>query len=128
LAALTPPRGFRLYEVERDQELIAAIEKRCYEFWHGNVLADVPPEGTVSLDVAKRMRRVPNKIVEIAEYTAAMFDEAKSMLKEAEECESEAKAALLLAMGDAEQGDSPIGTYTYFADKNGKRTLRKKNR
>lgn len=126
LAALTPPRGFRMYLVERDEELIEAITERCCAFWRKNIEADTPPDGLVSLDVAKRMRRQPNKIVALEESVVALFDEAKRIAKESAEREEQAKADLLYALGDAEQGESPIGVYTYFPNKNGVRTLRKK--
>lgn len=127
LAALTPPRGFRLYLVERNHELQGAIVERCERFWHEHVLADIAPDGSVCLDVAKRLRRQPNKVVELPNEIAALFDEAKAMLRDAAEREESAKASLLYAMGDAEQGECLTGVYTYFPNKNGVRTLRKKS-
>jgi predicted phage-related endonuclease len=114
IPALIPPRGFVMFEIQRDDELVEAIKERERQFYLDHVVADVPPDGLPSLEVAKRLRRTPNKEVWI---NAALVEElkgAKAMLKDAKEKEETAKAAVIAAMGDAEQGRFVGGIATYF--------------
>lgn len=113
VSALIPPRGFVLYYVPRLPDLIGAIVEREIEFWRC-VQADTPPEGTPSMDALKRMRRQPNKTVEIDPVLVEMYRTAQEKAKAAEKEADEAKKLLLAALGDAEAGDAGSETVTYF--------------
>lgn len=114
LAALCPPMGFLLYRVERDEALSEAIVGRIVNFWDNHVMADEPPDGLPSLEVAKRLRRVPNKETILDTSLVAALQAAKERCKEADAEEKRAQAALLAALGDAELGRYDGGCVTYF--------------
>lgn len=113
VAALIPPRGFVMYYVPRDEQLIAAIVGREIEFWRC-VQADTPPDGSPSMDAIKRRHREPNKIVEIDPGIVAAYREAQERAKAAEKEADEIKAALLASLGDAEAGIAGGEMITYY--------------
>ncbi len=113
VSALIPPRGFVLYYVPRVPELIAAIVQKEIEFW-GNVQSDTPPDGMPSMDALKRMRRTPNKTVEVDPVLVEMYRIAQEKAKAAEKEADEAKKLLLAALGDAEAGDAGSEMITYM--------------
>jgi len=106
--------SFRLYQVDRNQEICDAIVERAHEFWTKNVVADIPPDGIPSLDVVKHVVRVPKKTISIPPATAAAYLSATEDAKVAEEARDAAKAALIAALGDAEEGVYDGGRFTYF--------------
>lgn len=112
--------SFRLYCVERNQELINIIVERELEFWNTFVLPKVPPDlSAPPLAALKALRREPNKTVELPPEALAIWNDyrvcrdAESRLKQ----DADKRYAELLAMlGDAEAGTLPDGnTLTYFA-------------
>lgn len=111
--ALIPPRGFVMYYVPRDEELIAAIVQKEIEFWDC-VQRKTPPKGAPSMDALKRMRRQPNKTVPIDETIIMAWLDAKAKAAEAKQTKDEIEAALLASLGDAEAGafgDGQLVTY-----------------
>ena len=44
VAVLLGGQDFRIYRVDRDDDVIEALREQCSKFWHENVLANVPPE------------------------------------------------------------------------------------
>lgn len=114
LAALCPPKGFLVYRVERDQPVIDAIMERCIDFWERHVIPDIPPESSPSLDVAKRLRRVPKKETMIDGGLVRLWSDASEAAKVAAKAEEQAKAAVIAALGDAEAGIFDGGSVTFF--------------
>lgn len=108
-------RGFLMFRVERDAELIEEIGKRSLDFWLENVLADTPPTGIEpSLAVVKRMRRQPEKVAALDQTLVDSWRDwagAESVAKKEKET---ALAAILAAIGDAEAGETPEGLFTYL--------------
>lgn len=45
LAVLIDGRDFRIFTIERNEEIIAEIEQQLTDFWFNHVIADIPPEG-----------------------------------------------------------------------------------
>jgi len=109
-------RGFLMFCVPFNPDLGNEIAERAVAFMEKNVLADIPPEGVASLPVLKRMRREPNKIVEV--YDQLLLDDwlnAKSGAKSAKEVCEWAEAQLLTTLGDAEAAIFPNGeAVTYY--------------
>lgn len=112
--------GFRTIEVTMhpiaaNVDVQAAIESRVEEFWM-NVVNDVPPkDSTPSVDLLSMMRRSPEiPPVEIPEDVVAAYLEAKSAASSAESALDEKKAALILALGDAEVGRTASGVGVSF--------------
>lgn len=108
-------KGFRLYRVDRNDELADAVAERCRDFMLNHVRADVPPpDCRPSLDVLKRVKRTPNKTVEIDAELLGELLERKCARLAAEKAEKEAEAAVLAALGDAEAATWPGGSLTYY--------------
>jgi len=115
LAALLGGRGFRLYEIQRNQELCDLIVEAAARFWSDFVEADTPPPDLVpSLDVVKHVRRSEGKVADIDPFLLEELDLAKDNLKRAKKDVERAQAAVLAAMGDAEAANAgDAGAVTY---------------
>jgi len=53
LAALLGGNELRIYEIPRNEELIAKIVEKCKAFWFDHVVPGVPPEPTTSAEAFK---------------------------------------------------------------------------
>ena len=106
IAAFLGGRGFAMFQVPRNENLCEAIAEASVHFWQQHVLADVPPEKSMPhLDVIRKVRRQPNKIVPVDASLVKQHELAKAARLEAAKIEDGAKAALIAALGDAEAGD-----------------------
>lgn len=105
---------FRMFRVERNEQLVEIVAAKGIEFMERHVLARKPPTGIPSLEVLKRIRREPGKWVEVPDDLVAAWTEAKDAEKAAKEGRDEAQAALLAALGDAEGARYSGGELTYL--------------
>lgn len=111
-------RGFQIYKVDRNDELIGAMQDRLRQFWVDHVVAKVPPEGILaSLDVIRRVKRVPDKVAQVPVNVMDRWLNCKQAAKESLDEKERAEALLLTYLGDAEAGDSLAGRVTYYAQK-----------
>ncbi len=109
---------FRLYRVDRNDELADIVAAKGVEFWRNHVEPRVPPTNCLpSLEVLKRVRREPNKVVPVADDLVDAVVVARAACRQAEEDCHHAEAALLAAMGDAEGGTYSRGQVTYLESK-----------
>ena len=118
--------GVRHYVIEAIPELQQEIERRARAFWTEHVLTGVAPEEIPSVDTLKWVVRVPEKVAYLP-FDSDLADDwmaAKTSEKTAKEAVEAVKARVLHAMGDAEELQSPFGTWSYYANKNNSRTLR----
>lgn len=107
--------GFRLYRVDRNDELIEKLEGIEVNFWNEYVLKRTPPPDSVpSVELLKRLRREPNKVVPIDPSLVLAWQDAKSLEKNAKDIAKKHEAAVLNALGDAESGISEAGEVTYL--------------
>lgn len=106
---------FRLYKVARNDELCAAVEQQGLDFMRNHVLPRVQPSDfRPSLEVLKRVRRTPSKIVPVADELVERYLAATAAKKTVcDDCEK-AQSYLLAAMGDAEGATWSGGSITYF--------------
>ena len=117
VSALIPPKP-RWHTIIRNDEWEAWALDTLDRFWHGHVLADIPPEATATehdLDMLKLIypEHKAGPAVRLANdalAAAAQLEHAKAMKKEAERIEAEAKAIIVAAIGDAEYGILPDGS------------------
>jgi len=119
LAAFLGGRGFTLYAIPINADLSEIIKARAVEFWEQNVQRDIPPpESWPSLDVAKRIRRVPNKTVDIPPGLIFAWQMEAAEEAEAKKLKDAAKARILAALGDAEAAVDPVSgeAVTYFVE------------
>ncbi|MCU4393357.1 YqaJ viral recombinase family nuclease [Acinetobacter parvus] len=118
LAVLIGGNKFRMYRIERDEELIESIFKQVKAFWFNHVIADVPPDPTCFDDVLHRWsNHVVGKQVEADFEHIKLAEElitVQGRLKADKAREDEIKLKIVSTMQDAEmmisQGKS-ICTY-----------------
>lgn len=109
---------FRMYRVERDDDLAEAIAAKGREFMEKYVRLGIRPDDfRPSIEVLKRVRRQPNKTVEVPDDLVDQLVVARAAKSLAEKDVKDAEAALLAALGDAEAGSYAKGTVTYMETK-----------
>lgn len=97
VAALIGADDLRVYEVKRDEELIAEIRKRAVSFWYDNIAARVPPPIQTADDAAKMLSRFQGFTVEAEEVTQRELRIIKG-IKAAEKKLEEKREALELSV------------------------------
>lgn len=118
LAVLIGGNKFRMYRIERDDDLIESIFKQVKAFWFNHVIADVPPDPTCFDDVLHRWsNHVVGKQVEADFNHIKLAEElitVQGRQKADKAREDEIKLKIVSTMQDAEmmisQGKS-ICTY-----------------
>ena len=116
--------GHRLYRVKALPALAAEIDERVERFWTEHVLADVAPELPASLSAYREVIREPESITEVDEALPFEYENALVQVTDATKERDRVKAKVLQQMGDAEVGYTPYGSFSYRADKRGRRTFR----
>lgn len=118
--------GVRHYVIESMPDLQAEIEDRARGFWADFVLTGVKPAELPNLDTLKFVTRVPEKVayLDMDSDLADDWQAAKSNESSAKAEVKRVQAEVLDALGDAEELQSPFGSWSYYANKNGVRTLR----
>jgi putative phage-type endonuclease len=107
--------GFCMYKVERDDSLIRNLEIAEVKFWNEFVENKIaPPEELASLETIKRIKRVPNKSVQLNDDLVTLWLEAKKLASEAEKEKIEIQKKLFAELGDAEAGECSFGRLTYY--------------
>lgn len=106
LAALIGGNKFRMYRIERDEDLIESIFKQVKAFWFNHVVADVPPDPTCFDDVLHRWStHIVGKQVE-ADFEHIKLGEelvaVQSRQKADKAREDEIKLKIVSTMQDAE--------------------------
>lgn len=108
-------RGFAIFQVPRDPQIIDVIANEASDFWSKNVLADVPPENILpNAAVVRRVRREPDKTVTLDHSLVEKWEAAKQIESSAKKDKEAALAAILAALGDAEAGATEQGVFTYM--------------
>ena len=136
LCRMNPTFGvkFDLYKIERNQEAIDALVEEIVVFWKlvketpGDEVPESLSHNRLSLDALKRFKREKDRGVELSADIDLEIDfyniqnEAEKTAKEKKELH---KGAILQALGKGDHGTTASGTVvTYYANKNGARTLR----
>jgi len=107
---------FKMYVVERDEEIISQIVDTCTTFWEENVIKGVcPPNSLPAQRTLKRMRRVPTKVVDIDSELVVIYEAARKSALAARAVEKEARVCLIQALGDGEVGTYDGGRVEYYA-------------
>ena len=109
-------RGLMMFHLRIHTNILDAIAERAEQFWTNNVLADIPPEGTPTISVAKLLKKTPGKIIEIDGEVVAKWIWAKDEFNAAKATKEYAAAAVLAELGDAEAGTYGTGgaAVTFF--------------
>lgn len=114
LYALLGGRGIVRYRILRDGELAEALIERLAGWWNRHIVLGIEPErdSPVPLEVAKRLKKTPSKVVafdDSATPVIAEYEAAKAEKSLAEKRADAAQAALLLLLADAEGASLPDG-------------------
>lgn len=106
--ALLARRGFVMFRVQRDRDLEDALVEAELRWWTDYVSRGTPPppEPSPALAVLKRLRRTPGKTVPVDAALIVAREAARAHRLEAEKLDQNAQAALILALGDAENGEA----------------------
>jgi len=118
--------GHRLYTLRKSQALATEIVQLADRFWIEHVQADVRPEGMPSLDTVQNLRREETKLVALPETMGHRWSALKDQEVLIKQAVTDMRIEVLDAMGDATHGDTGWGTFTFKADKRGRRTFRYK--
>ena len=105
LAVLLGGNNYRVYWIERDQELIDLIVARCKEFWTEYVLKDVPPPPVNVADVNKLYKQDNGNLREATTEELGIYTELKALkgqIKELETREKECQNGLIKAIGESQ--------------------------
>lgn len=93
----------KYYRVDRNEKVIEEMVKKCTEFYNENVLKQIPPSGNLPpLQVFQKIKRVPEKFVEIDEKLVSAYETAKEYVKEANKALDGTQALIMRQLGDAE--------------------------
>lgn len=118
-------RGFQMFAVPRDNEIVSIIEDQATNFWTNNVLADVAPTNLLPHPaIVKRVKREPATIVTIDQKLVDDWQAAKERAKAAKDAADMAQTAILAAMGDAEAGQTEAGMFTFFEQTRAEHTVK----
>lgn len=106
---------FRLFRVERNNDLAELVAQRGMEFMRKYVQPRIMPSNyKPSLEVLKRMRREPQKVVPVNDSLVDSLIIARATRKQAEADVKQAETELLEAMGDADGASYCGGVVTYL--------------
>ncbi|HEX5034888.1 MAG TPA: YqaJ viral recombinase family protein [bacterium] len=107
--------GLRMYRVDRNDEMVRFLEEFIPDFHHKHIVQKVPPvDPPPSMEVLKRIKRMPATTVPIDPALVTAWQDAKKVAKSAGEAEDLAKRAVLAALGDAEGAHCELGAITYL--------------
>ncbi|HBF11817.1 MAG TPA: hypothetical protein DDW49_00255 [Deltaproteobacteria bacterium] len=107
--------GFRMYRVERNDDLIQSLQHLEEQFWKEHVQKNIPPPDSLpSLEIIKRLQRIPKKIVPIEDSLIQGWLDAKATASAASKLKDESERKILAALEDAEAAECGFGTLTYF--------------
>lgn len=107
-------KSFKVYHVERDDEVIESIREAVKAFWEAYVIPDVPPTPTCEAD-CKAIWKASNplrKVYATDEVAMAVksFKDMEARIKELEAGASDVKASIMAAMEDGEILVAPDGS------------------
>jgi putative phage-type endonuclease len=123
IAVLIDGRDYREYSVQADAELHAAMLEKVRQFWHGNVLADIPPElKGRSVDPYLRQRFVMHddtikRADGLGEQWLAQLHEARQMRDVYEENVEAAANQIKLLIGQNKGIQGEVGKATWSQTK-----------
>lgn len=113
---------WRMYRVDRNPDLVKAVEEMGIDFMRKHVMADVAPDDfRASLEVLKRVKRVPEKVIDLDTVELSIYQTMQAGNARVREmlsaCEA-LKASIIGKLGDAEAGRFPDGSMiTYMETK-----------
>lgn len=107
----------QLFRVERSEGLIAYLIEKGMEFWEQHVIPRIPPPAEFGeLEIIKRIKRQPEKLVSVSDALVIEWELAKKAVKAAEKEKDRKWADLLAAVGDGDAWEwgEDGAHYTYY--------------
>lgn len=114
MLALILGRGFVPYQVHRDDDVCTTIRHKCTDWWERHVVKRIePPKNTLpSVEVLKRIRKVPNSVTTFSSNQASILNEwemAKEDAKDVKDRVEALQARILAELGTHEAANLPDG-------------------
>lgn len=91
VAALLGGQDFRIYRVQRDDDVIAALQEQCRVFWFEHVQKHVPPEPHTAEEVQKLFAKDSGEMVEATNEVATDIGELRNLTEQVKALEAEQK-------------------------------------
>lgn len=104
VAVLIGGSDFRIYKVDRDEAVIAALVEHCGKFWRENVLAKKAPDPVCVEDVKKLFPSDDGEMVEATNAQATDIGELRTLGERIDELKKQqevVKTRLTASMGDS---------------------------
>jgi putative phage-type endonuclease len=116
LFALLAGRGIVQYQIERSDSLCKALEDQLCDWWERHIVKGIePPRERATMEVVKRLRRVPGKVVampEDAEWLLSTRERLKEEAKDIAERLEETDKLLLLKLQDEDGSYAEEGVFS----------------
>lgn len=91
VAALLGGQDFRIYLVQRDNEVITALQDQCRAFWFENVQKRIPPEPHTAEEVQKLFAKDTGEMIEATNEIATDIGELRNLTEQVKALEAEQK-------------------------------------
>jgi len=109
----------RLYQVQRDEQLIAMIAEKGRDWWNEHVVAQRPPKGaeTPPIEVLKAIRREPDSMIDLVQDAQELAEEMTRIKAEGKDLDERWEgyyARMVELLGGAEAGRLPNGQIVSF--------------
>lgn len=119
LFALIAGRGTIQYQIERSDKVSEQLAEMCADWWQKHIVLDQEPDRSQArLEVVKRMRREPAKVIEFDAEQAGLIlqrEELKTLVKGLGDELERVETGILLALGNAEAATLPDNSVlTYY--------------
>lgn len=114
--ALLGGRGFVMFAVPLNKDIADIIAEKVQDFWDNHVIKDVPCDDILpSMAVIKKLKRVPEKIIDLDIEIFNQWQAAKEESNIAKKAHDEITKELLAKFGDAEGARvEGVGLLTYL--------------
>ena len=124
VAALIGADDLRVYQIARDEELIAMIRQRAVDFWFNHVIAEIPPPIQTSDDASKMLRKFDGLTVGASREDLEAVTRLKGIKKaitRLKESEGHYELAIKVALSAGVPADTPqeVGKFALVGE-NGK--------
>ncbi len=132
IAALIDIDDYRVFSQPRNEKIIEKIEAACENFWVNHVLKDIPPAPTNRNDLKLMYPSNNGNLIEATPDVLSYIDEINKIkgdikILDNEQIKIEKEVIEFIAENDGISYEDSI-LVTFKADKNGKRSLRIKER
>lgn len=91
VAVLLGGQDFRIYAVNRDDDVIKALQEQCHEFWTEHVLKKVPPAPATQEEVQKLFTKDDGEMIEATNEVATDIGELRTLNEKIKQLEGEQK-------------------------------------